>query len=138
MSFVRKKLSALAPVVAWICIQFLMTWAAASAPASFAGTLDQSKLKGLIEAGVTELVICTPTGLKVIDISSGVPEETTKSGGADCRWCQGFGGAALPAPDLTTTPLVRESVFLQLAHPDQAVVPEQPAGIGFTSRAPPL
>jgi len=131
---VRKKISALAPLVAWIIVQFLMTWAVAAAPVAVGGSLDQAKFRGLIAAGVQE----QPSGLKVIDLSDGTAREKSESGGSGCEWCQGFGASVLPAPDRVTTDIVLTVTDIITAPDRQAACLARPHAIGFSSRAPPL
>ncbi|WP_281019713.1 MULTISPECIES: hypothetical protein [unclassified Minwuia] len=134
----RKKIPALAPLVAWIIVQFLMTWAVAAAPVTVGGSLDQAKFRSLIAAGVQELVICTPSGLKVIDLSDGTAREKSESGGSGCEWCHGFGASVLPAPERVATDVVLTVTGIIMAPARQPACIARPHGIGFSSRAPPL
>lgn len=114
---------ALAPALAWLLMQFVMTGVLV-APAASAG---------LSGPGLGPVVICTPSGLKILP-AEGDAESLEASG---CEWCQAFGAVAKPAPSdagaLERDPNDTDYGAVPTAAPDRVL-----AGADFLSRAPPL
>ena len=102
------------------------------------GKADLSQYAYLLEAGVAEVVICTPTGFVVIDLTGGTPpEEDPAAGSPGCKWCQSFAKYGLPAAMGLAVRLCLESGAAEFAVFGTADPASQWNSLGYLSRAPP-
>ncbi|MEM7238966.1 MAG: hypothetical protein AAF501_14250 [Pseudomonadota bacterium] len=125
------------PAFVWILIQTTMAISVSVPLASASGQPDGERFQDLIEAGLTEIVLCDGNGPVVIDLTKGIPDEIPTDGDRGCKWCQGFGNTDLAVGagvELSSLSPARTTIML----PEERPVTFGRAALGFSPRAPPV
>lgn len=126
------------PALAMLLVQSSLSFGAAAMPAGGAAGLDRSLVSLIGDAGSSLVVICTPSGLMVVDLNGDGAPQPLKPRPNGCEWCFGFGSLTLPTPPDIVSRTSFDAVPVSFTFPPVTVPVPAFIRTGFSSRAPPL
>ncbi len=121
----------LLPAVVWLIAQMLMT--------GFVGSANASLSVTELGSSTNQIVICTPTGFKTIQLSAdGTIPSSTGDHEQPCSWCMGFAKTVLPSVSFGNVSPSSELFYQTRWYPVTRVQIEESNHQAFSIRGPPL